>query len=96
MVGAGVGDDAVPDDGRVCGFVGAGPVGGDVDEEVLCVPGEEAGEVGLEGEADHGVLFLFRAVVMGTALDSVSPVSGCWEGREPNCTKTLTLGGCRA
>ncbi len=40
MVGAGVGDNAVPNDGRVCRVVGAGPVGGDVDEEVLCVPGE--------------------------------------------------------
>lgn len=71
MVGAGVADDAVPDDGRVCGVVGAGPVGGNVDEEVLCVPGEEAGQVCLEGEANHGIFFLFRAVVMRTALDTV-------------------------
>lgn len=71
MVGAGVGDDAVPDDGGVVGVAGPAPVGGDVDEELLCVPCEERGEVCLEGEADDGVFFLFGGVVVGSALDTM-------------------------
>lgn len=71
MVGAGVGDDAVPDDGGVVGVAGAGPVCGYVYKKLLRVPCEEGGEVGLEREADDGILFLFRRVVMGSALDTV-------------------------
>lgn len=75
VVGAGRRDDGVPDDGAVGGLgalggVGVGPLGRDVDEELLRVPGEEGGEVGVEGEADGGVLFLFGGVVVGAALVS--------------------------
>jgi hypothetical protein len=55
MVGAGVGDDAVPNDGFI-GAVGGGlrvrPFSGNVDEYLLRVPGEEALKVCLEGELD--------------------------------------------
>lgn len=71
MVGAGARDDVVPDDGLVGGVFRAGPFGGYVDEDLLGVPGEERGEVGVEGELDDGVFFLFRAVVMRTASDSM-------------------------
>lgn len=101
MVGAGIADNAVPDDGRVGGVVGAGPVGGNVDKEVLCVPGEEAREVCLEREANHGIFFLFRAVVMRTAFDTVCPkamrVSRCAMSVERRGgEKMLTLEGYRA
>lgn len=77
VVGAGVGNDAVPDDGRVCAVVAsaARPVGSDVDKEVLGVPGEEAGEVGFEREANDGVFFLFGAVVVRATFDSVCTCS---------------------
>ena len=71
MVGAGVGDDAVPDDGGVVGIVGPGPVCGDVYEELLGVPCEERGEVCFEGEADDGVFFLLGGVVVGSTFDAV-------------------------
>lgn len=74
MVGAGVGDDGVPNDGRIGCIVRAGPVGGDEDKEVLGVPSEEAGEVGIEGEAEDGVLFFLVAVVVRTALDDLDVV----------------------
>jgi hypothetical protein len=37
---------------------------------LLGVPGEERGEVGVEGEADDGVFFFFGGVVVGAAADS--------------------------
>lgn len=66
-------DDGVPDDGAVGGLgalggVGVRPLGRHVDEELLGVPGEEGGEVGVEGEADRGVLFFLGGVVVGAAL----------------------------
>lgn len=53
MVGARARDDGVPDDGLVglvggvAGDGGGGPLGRDVDEELLRVPGEERREVGV-------------------------------------------------
>ena len=53
MVGAGRGDDGVPYYGLVLGDIavdvgcgGRGPLGRDVDEDLLGVPVEEGGEVG--------------------------------------------------
>ena len=73
MVGARVGDDAVPDDGLVGGvdLVGIGPLGSHVYEEGLGVPGEEGGEVRLHGELDNGVLLLLRGIVVRATLDAV-------------------------
>ena len=75
VVGAGARDDLVPDDGlaRAVGVLAAriGPLGRDVDKDLLGVPGEEAREVGVEGEADDGVFFLFGAVVVRPAFDTV-------------------------
>lgn len=73
MVGARVRDDGVPDDGRVgrVGARGGGPVGRDVDEDLLRVPREEGGEVGLEGELYDGILFLLGGVVVRAALDTI-------------------------
>lgn len=74
MVGARGGDDVVPDDGLV-GGVGAaarrGPLGRHVDEDLLGVPGEERGQVGVHRELDDGVFLLLAAVVVGTTADSV-------------------------
>lgn len=78
MVGARARDDGVPDDGLV-GLVravgdarrGRGPLGRDVDEELLGVPGEQRREVGVERELDDGILFLFGTVVVRPALYSV-------------------------
>lgn len=75
VVGGGAGDDVVPDNGGVGGVLGGRPLGGDIDEDVLGVPGEERREIGLERELDNGVLLLLGAVVVGAALDSV------WETR---------------
>ena len=77
MVGAGRGDDAVPDDGLVgrvlvCfGVIGRWPLGGHVDEDLLGVPCEERGEVGVEREVDDGIFFLFAGVVVRSASDAV-------------------------
>lgn len=73
VVGARARDDAVPDDGLV-GLVragGGGPLGRDVDEELLGVPREQRRKVRVERELDDGVLLLLRAVVVRPALDSV-------------------------
>ncbi len=78
VVGAGVGDDAVPDDGLVRGVGrrpvraggGGGPLGRHVDKHLLRVPREEAREVGVEAELDDGVLLLLAAVVVRTAADA--------------------------
>lgn len=70
MVGARVGDDAVPDDSLIGVVARRGPFRRDVDEKLLRVPGEKRGEVGVEREPDDGVLLLLGAVVVGTALDS--------------------------
>jgi hypothetical protein len=70
MVGAGVGNDGVPDDSLIGVVVGAGPFGGHVDEELLGVPCEERRKVGIEGELDDGILLLLGAIVMRAALDT--------------------------
>lgn len=80
MVGAGRGDDAVPDHGlvgrvRLC-MVGRRPLGGHIDKNLLGVPGKERGEVGVEREVDDGVFFLFAAVVVRSASDAVQ--EGSW------------------
>lgn len=41
MVGTGVGDDAIPDDGGVVGAARARPVRRYINEELLCIPSEE-------------------------------------------------------
>ena len=78
VVGAGVGDDGVPDDGLVGGIdpsFRGGPLGRHVDKDLLGVPCEQRRQVGVEGELDDGVLLLLRAVVVGAALDSGMGVS---------------------
>ena len=74
VVGAGVGDDAVPDDSDVgvVGVIGIGPLGGHVDKDLLGVPCEERGEVCLERESDDSILFLLSAVVMRPSLDTAN------------------------
>lgn len=70
MVGAGVGNDAIPDDGRVGVVLLAGPVGSDVYKHLLGVPCEEARKVGFEGESQNRVFLLLGGVVMRAALDT--------------------------
>ena len=67
VVGARARDDAVPDDGavgRVVVGAAARPLGRHVDEELLCVPGEEGGQVCVQRELDDGVFLLLRGVVV--------------------------------
>jgi len=73
MIRARARDDRVPDDGAIrgVGAGGVGPLGGDVDEELFGVPGDEGGEVCVEGEFDGGVFFLFGGVVVDAAFCSV-------------------------
>ena len=74
VVGRGRRDDGVPDDGLVGRRVGVGggrPFGGDVDEDLLGIPGEEGGEVRVERELDDGVFFVLGGVVVGAAADAV-------------------------
>lgn len=75
MVGAGRGDDAIPDDGLIgrvcCRVVGRWPLSRYVDEDLLGVPCEERGEVGIEREVDDGVFFLFAGVVVRSASNAV-------------------------
>lgn len=69
------GNNSVPDDG----FGGRGGVwgfgvwigGGDPEEDLLGVPVEEGGEVGVEGEGDVGVFFTLGGVVVRAALGAV-------------------------
>jgi hypothetical protein len=68
-------DDGIPDNRlvRVQGLVLRGAIGprrGDVDEDLLGVPGEEGGEVSGEGEADRGIFFFLVGVVVWAAPDS--------------------------
>lgn len=72
-------DDRVPDHGLVGRIVvlGRGPLGRDVGKDLLCVPGEEGGEVGVKGEFDDGVFFLFRRVVIRAAFHRLE--LGCFE-----------------
>lgn len=76
MVGTGGGDNGVPDHGlvgriRLC-VVGGWPLSAYVDEDLLGVPCEERGEVGVEGKVDDGVFFLFAAVVVRSASDTIA------------------------
>ena len=74
MVGAWVGDDLVPDDslvGSVDARLWGGPFGRHVDEDLLSVPCEEGGQIGVKGELDDSVLLLLGAIVVRSALDSV-------------------------
>lgn len=79
MVGGGARDDGVPDDGTVglvrgdaVGGGGRGPLGCDVDEELLGVPGKERGQVGVEGKLYYSIFLFLRAVVVRPALHSAS------------------------
>lgn len=45
--------------------------GGDVREDLLGVPVEEGGQVGIEVEGDVGVFLALRAVIVRAALDAV-------------------------
>lgn len=99
MVGAGVGDDAVPDDGGVVGIAGASPFGCYVYKKLLRVPCEEGREVCLQREADDGILFLFRRVVVGSALDTVdfgkmNELNGPMYNRYSSASITHTLECC--
>jgi len=76
MVGAWIRDNRIPDHGFVCGVlggggVGGGPRGGDPDEYLFGVPGEEGGEVGGQGEFDMCVFFFFCGVVVRSSADAV-------------------------
>lgn len=73
MVRAGRGDDLVPDYGLVGVVLGAEgrPLCRHVDEYLLGVPGEEGREVGIEGELDDCVFFLFGRVVVRSPLDDL-------------------------
>lgn len=77
VVGAWARDDGVPDDGLVrlvraaVAYTRArdhGPLGRDVDEELLRVPGEQRREVRVQRELDDGVFLLLRAVVVRPAF----------------------------
>lgn len=74
MVRARICDDGIPDHRFIDQLPRRGggirPVGGDIDENLLGVPGEEGGEVCGEREADVGVLFAFGGVVVGSAADA--------------------------
>jgi hypothetical protein len=78
VIGTGVGDDGIPDDGGVVGIVGARPVRCYVYEELLCVPCEERGEICFQREANDGVLFLLRRVVVGTAFYTIDCAKANW------------------
>lgn len=72
----GRGNDSVPDHGLGLWGIGVGVVGGgvarvDVDEELLCVPVVERGEVCVEVEADLGVFFALGGVVVWSSFDAV-------------------------
>ena len=73
VVSAGIRDNAIPDDGRVGRILAwcARPLGRDVYEELLGVPREERRQIGVEGEFDDGILFLFGRVVVRPTLDAV-------------------------
>lgn len=79
VVGRRARDDTVPDDGLVrrilaggpAGLACVGPLSGDVHKDLLGVPREETGQVGVEAELDDGVLLLFGRVVVGSALDDL-------------------------
>lgn len=75
-------DDAVPDHGLVGGIfpVLGRPLGRDVDENLLGIPGEEGRQVRVEAELYDGILLLLGAVVVGAALDDLQ-VGGLEEAR---------------
>jgi hypothetical protein len=56
------------------GLVGRGVSGVDVDEDLLGIPVEERGEVGVEVEAELRVFFAFRGVVVWAALGSLRSI----------------------
>lgn len=100
VVGARVGDDGIPDDGRVGHIVGSRPFGSNIDEDLLRVPVEEAREVGVEGEADDGVLFLLGGVVVRAALNAIMEILLSARlltssGASWSASEILTLAGCR-
>lgn len=64
VIGAGARDDGIPNDRGISDIFAGRPLGGDVYEDLLCIPGEEARQIGVEGEPDNGVLLLLGAVVM--------------------------------
>lgn len=95
-------DNRIPDD-RIVGIQGLvrriGPRRGHPDEDLLGVPVEQGGEVCGEGEADGGVFFLLRGVVVRAAARSASNVSRCCGGHREgyrytwrSLTKTSALG----
>ncbi len=76
-MGYGIRDDAVPNDGLVVGghvdgrrAVGIGPFGRHPDEDLLSVPAEQAGQVGVEVEADVCVLGARWRVPVAAAFES--------------------------
>jgi hypothetical protein len=68
MVGAGVGDNFIPDDSLIGRIVGARPLGSDIDKNLLGIPCKEAPQVSIEVESNDGVFLLLRAVVVRSAL----------------------------
>lgn len=72
VVGAGVGDDGIPNDSLVrLVRVGGWPLSCDIDKKLFRIPSEERREIRLHGELDNGVFLFLGAVVVGTTLDSV-------------------------
>lgn len=53
---------------HICG----GPSGRHVDEDLLCVPGEERRQIGIQREADVGVLFFLFGIVVWAASYTIS------------------------
>lgn len=74
VISAGVRDDGIPDDSLIGGIHAAlrgRPLGSHVDEDLLRVPGEELGQVRIEGELDDRVLLLDAGVVVWATLDDL-------------------------
>lgn len=76
MIRARARDDGVPDDSLVGGVVAVGarggPLGRDVDEDLLRVPREERRQVGFEGELEDSVLLLLVAIVVRASADDLN------------------------
>ena len=70
MIGTGACNDLVPDDSLVCRVVGAGPLGSDIDKDLLGVPCEESSQIGIQVESNDGIFLLLGTVVVRSALDA--------------------------
>lgn len=76
---------------RLVLFLLLGPLGRDVDKDLLGVPREQARQVGVETELDDGVLFFFCRVVVRAALDDLHV--GRLEGGHAGSARRREVGG---